>query len=246
VLSLLLILLVLWFVLAGALAAWTLWFSDYLYNEPTGELYWRAPAAGAVVLVALAVWVLSSYRAPGQYQVFWSATESRDKPDPYKEIRTVNMDGIEEVYLLSKGTDGKWQYRTKAGKPLTARPRQLMVQEGEEKVVYEPDRDAKGNFKPGEDGLVHYRDSRGRVLVEGSFHARTIPGSRRFLGPMLLHFLLLIGWFLGLWLLLRFQWTHALGQALVLWVVMLIFVMPPLLSYAEEVGQARAATKAQE
>src|SRR5581483_981803 len=50
VLSLLLVLLVLWLVLVIALAAWTIWFSGYLYSEPTGEIYWRAPAAGAAVL----------------------------------------------------------------------------------------------------------------------------------------------------------------------------------------------------
>jgi hypothetical protein len=246
VLSLFLVLFALWLVMVIALAAWTIWFSGYLYSEPTGEIYWRAPAAGAVVLLALTVWVWSDYRTPpGRYQVFWYATESTDKPDPYKEIRTVNADGIEEVYFYSKTADGKAQYRTQAGKTLTARPQQITVQEGDEKVVYEPDRDAKGNFKPSGDGLVHYRDNRGRDLVEGAFHARSIPGSGRSFGVFVLHFLLLIAWFLSLWLLLRFQWAHALGQAVVLWAVMLMFVMPPLLSRTEEVARERAVAKAQ-
>jgi hypothetical protein len=247
VLSLLLVLLVLWLVLVIALAAWTIWFSGYLYSEPTGEIYWRAPAAGAAVLFALVVWVWTDYRSQGRHPVFWSATESADKPDPYKEIRTLNADGVEEVYYFHKQADGKGQYRTQANKPLTARPQQILVYEGDEKITYEPDRDAKGNFKPASDGLVHYRDQRGRELVEGAFYARTLPGGgSRTLSVLVLHVLLLIAWFLAFWLLLRFQWAHALGQALVLWAVMLMFVMPPVLSRAEEVAKERAVAKLQE
>jgi hypothetical protein len=244
VLTLFLVLFALWLVLVIALAAWTIWFSGYLYSEPTGEIYWRAPAAGAAVLLALVVWVWTDYRSQGRYQVFWYATEATGF-DPYKEIRTVNADGIEEVYTFSKTANGKAQYKTQAGRPLTARPQQLIVQEGDEKVVYEPERDAKGNFKPSGDGAVHYRDNRGRELVEGAFHqARAIPGQSRMFGVFVLHLLLLIAWFLALWLLLRFQWPHALGQAVVLWGVMLLFVMPPLLSKAEEVAGERAVPKA--
>jgi hypothetical protein len=245
VLSLLLILLVLWVVLVICLAAWTIWFSGYLYSEPTGEIYWRAPAAGAAVLVALAVWVGSDYRVPGQYREFWNLSEATDMPEPYKEIRTVNADGVEEVYFFSKGADGKGQYRTKAGKPLPSRPQQIIVQEGDEKVVYEPDRDANGRFKPSDDGFLRYRDHRGRELVEGQFHARAGSGRSRLLGTFVLHFLLLIACFLALWLLLRFQWAHALGQAVVLWGV-LLFVMPHLLSHTEEVARQRAVAKAPE
>jgi hypothetical protein len=245
VLSLLLILLVLWLVVTVALAAWTLWIQGYLYNEPTGEMYWRAPAAGAGVLVALAIWVWSDYRAPGRYQVFWYGGESSERQAPYPEIRTVNVDGNEEVYHFSKGARGEGQYRTKGGKPLTARPPQIIVHEGDEKVVYEPDRDANGNFKPSDDGYVYYRDPKDRTLVEGQFYYRSTPRRSWMLVGFVLHALLLIAWFLGLWLLLHFQWAHALGQAAVLWVLMLMFVMPPLLSRAEEVARQRAAPKAQ-
>ena len=44
-------------------------------------------------------------------------------------------------------------------------------------------------------------------------------------------------WFACLWLLLRFQWPHALLQALVAWIVTLLFVVAPLLNYAEHVAK---------
>jgi hypothetical protein len=39
----------------------------------------------------------------------------------------------------------------------------------------------------------------------------------------------LLVWFLALWLLLRFQWGHALGLAFVLWIAMTLVIVPMLL-----------------
>ena len=49
----------------------------------------------------------------------------------------------------------------------------------------------------------------------------------------------------SLWLLLQFQWPHALGQAFVFWGIMILFVMPPVLTRAENVAKERAAARAQ-
>ena len=54
----------------------------------------------------------------------------------------------------------------------------------------------------------------------------------RFFVNMLLNFLHLAIWFVCLWLLLRFQWAHALGLALAIWLVMTLFVVPQLLTQA--------------
>jgi hypothetical protein len=66
----------------------------------------------------------------------------------------------------------------------------------------------------------------------------------RLLGNLTLNFLFLAAWFGCLWLLLRFQWPAALLQAVVFWVVALLFVLPPLLTKAEAVSQERAVAKA--
>jgi hypothetical protein len=50
----------------------------------------------------------------------------------------------------------------------------------------------------------------------------------------------LIVWFLCLWLLLRFQWGHALGLACVAWLV-LTFFLPPLFKKTEDLAKQRAA-----
>jgi len=51
---------------------------------------------------------------------------------------------------------------------------------------------------------------------------------------LLLNFGFLAVWFLCLWLLLHFQWSHALGLAFVAWLISL-FVLPMLLTQVEKV-----------
>jgi hypothetical protein len=63
----------------------------------------------------------------------------------------------------------------------------------------------------------------------------------RWLLNLLLNFTHLALWFVCLWLLLRFQWSHALGLAFVLWLTLTLTVLPMLLSRAGSVAQERAA-----
>jgi hypothetical protein len=98
---------------------------------------------------------------------------------------------------------------------------------------FTPEKEGK-NFKrePGQD--LHYYDKTGRTIDEGDlgqvqqFHADWLLWNIVFNG---LH---LAVWFVGLWLLLRFQWSHALGFAVCLWLVMTLFPLPMLLDFAEK------------
>lgn len=46
-------------------------------------------------------------------------------------------------------------------------------------------------------------------------------------------------WFLGLWLVLRYQWLHALGLGMVMWLIMTLLILPMMLGYAGEVSESR-------
>src|SRR5262249_39338718 len=54
----------------------------------------------------------------------------------------------------------------------------------------------------------------------------------RFFGALFLNFVHLGLWFACLWLLLRFQWGHALGFALVLWFIATLAILPMLFEQA--------------
>jgi len=46
-------------------------------------------------------------------------------------------------------------------------------------------------------------------------------------------------WFACLWLLIRFQWSHALGLAICLWLLFTLAILPMMLDYAARVAQSR-------
>ena len=86
---------------------------------------------------------------------------------------------------------------------------------------------------------LRYIDGKGRVMLESSLGEIAVFHSGWVIVTLLLSLFFLGVWFVSLWLLLRFQWPHALGQAVVFWGVMILFVMPPVLTRAETVAKER-------
>jgi hypothetical protein len=236
-------------VLAVFVTAWSLWLQAYLYTEPANGLMWRGPLAGGAIAIVVGLWVFFDYQNPGRYRPLWEFS-SREESKPFPELTVPSTTGKEEVYKLRPGSRN--DYRTgglSSGKALPTRPSQITVMEGSEKSVFKPELDEKGNFKQQtaksfgveRKEPLRYLDEKGRVMYEdalGQLVSRTRYGW--LFGNLFLNFALLAAFFLALWLLMQFQWPHALGQAIVLWVVMLLFVLPPLLTRAEEVARSRA------
>jgi hypothetical protein len=254
VLTIILLVMVLWVVLTILLSAWTLWFQAYVYTEPTPGIIWRGPAAGSAVTVVLMLWILLDYRAPGHFRPLFDST-STDNSEPFPELIVPGPRG-EEVYRLVP-PNARLDYRLKGqptGKVLPTRPKSIIVIEGDEKYIFEPQRDDKGNFKTrsssswfgsSQNEELRYIDSRGRVMLESSLGRVSTFRGGRFTGNLLLNLLLLAAFFAVLWLLLRFAWPLALLQAFVFWVVMQLFVLPPVLTRIEEVAKQRAQERLQ-
>ncbi len=251
--TLLLLLLAVFIVTTLLAGAWTLWFQAYLYTEATSGVLWRAPAAGGAVTAAVLLFVLLDYGNPGRYRPLWEFSASEESK-PFAELQVPSSTGKLEVYKLRPGTRGDYRLNgLPTGRPLPTRPSEIIVVEGSEKSVFKPERDAEGHFKQravtrfGHETQepLRYVDERGRVMLEdapGQLAGRFRAGW--FFGNLFVNFVLLGACFAALWPLLGFQWPHALGQAVVVWVVLLLFVLPPLLTQAEEVARARAAPAA--
>jgi hypothetical protein len=247
VLSLILIVLLIAFVLAVLLAGWTLWFQGYIYTEPTTGILWRAPAAGGALLLLLTLWVALDYRAPGRYRTLFDFDAPwESKQYPQMEVYTGKT---KETFRLGKDSQGVAVYRNanpNARPQLPSRPDRIVVKEDDKETVYEPERDARGKFAPRPNVGLRYNEQGGsRYMVEGHLgRVETFYTSRLLLNLLLngLHFAV---WFAVLWLLLRFAWPMALVQAGVFWLVMTLFVLPPLLTQAETVARQRAVEKAE-
>src|SRR5439155_8961007 len=86
---------------------------------------------------------------------------------------------------------------------------------------------------PGAEQPLRYRDSRGRVMTEDAIGRLSTTRWGLLWGNLFLNLIHFLLWFVCLWLLLRFQWSHALGLAVILWLIMTIFGVPALLAKVE-------------
>jgi hypothetical protein len=250
VLSLVLILLLIWFVATVVLAAGTVWIQGYIYSEPVESVSWRAPAAAAAVTLFLTLWVIFDYRAPGRYRELqeFSVTETRD---PFKVLRVVNRDGKVEVYKQHKDSRGRVEYLRNGeigGKPLPSRPDKIIAIDGDKEYLFEPlasQRDARGNYQVKAGDMLRYQNKdTGWEMAETQMGQVYLFHPGWLIANLLLNFLHLVVWFVALWVLLRFQWAHALGLAVVCWLVVMLVVMPMVLRQAESVAQKRATAAA--
>jgi hypothetical protein len=246
--------LLLWVVLMGFLFAWTFWFQGYIYTEPVGRLWWRAPAAGTALTVFLIIWIAIDYRGAKSnpdvrypYGPIQEMPLAAKTPKPFETLCVPSGENTEVKYRREKVLEGQnthYVYRhndqVMPGRP----PKVIGEEEDGQRVVFEPDRDAKGQFKVERGQVLFYRDGKGRAMREGTFELE--PSYRVF--PVLLGLFLngafLALWFVCLWLLLRYQMWHALGLAVALFVVMLLFVIGPVMSRAEDVAHPKPALQA--
>jgi hypothetical protein len=246
-----LVVLVIGMVAALLLAAWALWFQAQIYSEPAQGIHWRAPAAGGALVLFLGLWVLLDYRSPGSFRELhdFTAVEILE----YPEMKVPTQLG-EELYVLRPNARGIEEYRRRqppGNDRLPQRPPTLIVYENEGKpapfsangqaITFKPDRKENGAFQTGEDGLLRYRDDRGRSMVENRLGQVRIFHVSWLLANLLINLLHLVVWFLVLWLLMEFQWGHALLQAMVIWLIATFFMIPPLLERAEQTARARPA-----
>jgi hypothetical protein len=242
VLSLILVLLLVWSVLTVFLAWWTAWIQSYIYTESADGILWRAPAAGSVVMLTILLWVFLDYRAPERYAAIWEVSPVEDHH--YPMLIVPQRDGKEFEYKRVRSDRGYVYMRR--DRPLPTRPDKVIaVTDTKERIAFEPDRDSKGKFKVADGQSLKYRAATGEVMEEGQLGSvRTFyPG--RLVANLLLNFLHLAAWFGCLWLLLRFQWSHAFGMAVVLWGMMLLFILPQLFKLTEKTANPAAKPRQQ-
>jgi hypothetical protein len=259
-----LLLLVLVLLLAGVVLAvflWvgTVWLQGYIYSEPAGGLIWRAPAVGGAIVLFLAVWCFLNYRlaepntgelpldtwwnfSPTEtyparpWPKFWSVKEGREIE--YDRRTTPGLGGSTQYRYLDRDTNQPW---TRESGGLVAA---VIVEEDGQKVRFNLDLPG-GKFKPGEPARYVEDGGRHRVLTEEDVQRGQQTRFRLmlFLGYVLLNLLFLAVWSACAWLLLRFQWSHALGLAVVMWLVTMLVIFPLLMTRTKAVIDQKPVPK---
>jgi hypothetical protein len=213
-----------------------------LYEQVQEDLYWRAPAAAGAVTAFLGLWALFNYSAaePGQtdlpFDTIFNFTTEKVAERPVPEF-TAQRGKATEKYVARDVGSARPEYRGPEGKLwLGVREKDVqavVIKEGDREVKFQAD---TGRTRYVEEGGSRYLDSE-------SFGRITTPRGGGSFVRVLLNVLHFVVWFVALWLLLRFQWPHALGLAAALWLVM-TFVAPfILIAGAKAKGPKPTATQ---
>jgi hypothetical protein len=250
VLIILAVLLVVFLALGGLFWAGSIFVQGYIYESPSfSSLAWRSPAAAAAVTLFLFFWCWLDYKAaspehaelPYDTLVRFSAREN-DPPKPFPKFTSVKnkKETVYERKATGRGstaeyvnpqTNQRWA-RSSAEGNVDA----IIIEEGDQKVTYKSDLPPGGKFKQGELARYVEEGGRGRVLTEEDLRQGQVSVFRtgRFIVNLFLNFFLGVLLFAGIWLLLRYQWKHALGLAVVLWIAMLILIVPMILGVVSD------------
>jgi hypothetical protein len=236
--------------LGGATFLWagTLFFQGYIYSEPAPGLYWRAPAAGAALALFLAFWCFLDYRQPGRYNATWfEPTASED--EVFDKLWAVK--GNREIlYEARKNARGQIEYSDAARRPWTRSDpdgivEAIIVEDKDgQRIRFNAELTEDKKFKTDQGEPVRYVEAggRGRVMTETYIGKLPISNWGATLAKLVLSLLHLAVWFACLWLLLQFQWSHAFGLAIVLWLVISLILLPIVFTKTEETAKQRAVS----
>jgi hypothetical protein len=231
--------------IAVFLWAGTLFFQGYIYSEPVSQLYWRAPAAGAILALFLAVWCLLDYRSPGRYNATWFEPTASDE-EVFDKFWSVK--GNREIlYQARKDASGLIEYRDGAGRPWSRSDADGIVEaiivedKDGQKIRFNADVTEDKKFKTAPGEPVRYVEAGGSRVMTATYIGK-LPVSHwgTTFAKFLLSLIHLGLWFACLWVILQFQWGHAFGLAIVLWLTVTLTLLPLLFTKTEEAAKQRA------
>jgi hypothetical protein len=241
----------------------TAFLQSYFYTEASTAIVWQAPVAAVVLTLFYGLWCLLDYGAPGARATYlpydtifrFSAEETKPTKDkkpvehlwavlkeakgekkiPYKRWPVLDGGRATYPYFREEAGGGKGE-RWPVDKAVA-----IEVQEDGDVVRYELTKSDNAEYRS-------FVSPEGWTIREYNSGPTGQPEAFRT-GLWLVNLLLNFGhfalWFLCLWLVLRFQWGHALGLAFVLWLVMTILVVPMMLADAGKAAEEGRGTQRQ-
>jgi hypothetical protein len=249
VLGLVIVFCVVFFALAVVLWAGTLGFQGLIYNEPASGLHWRGPAAAALLTALFAVWCYLAFSN------FDPRTETQLPFDTIFRFQPNKITQVDKLYAVKNGQEtpftkrntggkvGSVEFRDGQGNPwrrsdTTGITEAIIIEENGQRARFVPKLARDGNFPPTAEAFPGYFEQGGRREMLQLGQVSLFRWGVWFLN-IVLNVAHLALWFVCLWLLLRFQWTHALGLAVVAWVVVTLLLLPMLLDRTRDVAKER-------
>jgi len=215
-------------------------------------MVWRAPAGAAVLAAFLALWAFIDFRAPRATDTIFSfTTQHIDEVDKFISVRRSEVGQEQEIPFTRRSRTsnefvdekGERWARSRSGTMIA-----IIVEEkkGDEFVRTRFNAEMKdGKFAPqqvrGVEQTLRYVEEGGnRHMFETQLGRIISYRPSRWVGNIVLNALHFGLWFVVLWLLMRFTWSHALGFAFVCWLAFTLALVPYVLSKSREAADKRA------
>ncbi len=236
--------------LGVALFVGALFVQGYIYTEPSAQLRWGAPATGAALFLFVTFWcliVVYSGSTPTEipFDVIHRFSPTVDRfRTPVAELTAIRKGDKKETYKLHKSSPfpgaTRFDYRSvRDQKPWNGDNVDAIViksDDGDMRFEHVPEKERVQGAYP------QYISGDGWTMTVYDDGPTGLPTKFRF-GRFIVNLFLngfhLVLWFACLWLLMRFEWFHALLGAFALWLIVTLIVLPMLLTYAAGVSQAR-------
>lgn len=223
------------FIAVGAgviVAVTTIILQGYWYTSQVEGVGWRSVVCGATVGLYFAIWCWIEAKAPARFDTLiqfvpretvefdqiWSVRKSdRGTVEiPYRRTRTSRG-----TLMFVDADQRPWQ-RSDGGM-MTA----IIVEEKGERKRFEAELDERGAFKYTEGRPLRFVEVGGsRFMTETALGQITTLRYGLLFGNFFWNLVHLLVWFAGLWLLMQFQWPHALMLAALAWLLFALVVWP--------------------
>lgn len=222
-----------------------------LYSAPAEGLPWRAPLAGLIAGGFLAGWCALERFYPGLYDtpLAFSPVEAKEFPKLTTERKGDTGVRIEE-YTRGRGDRGRPVYRDADGRPwarVTDRGMALAVVVDDQGTSrrFDAEMNPDGTYRIEEGRPLRFVDAAtGEAMTENDLGTVRATRWSLLLGNVFLALAHLLVWWLCFGLVLNYQWGHALGLAVVLWLVMTFGVWPVLKGQVPKETAAAVAVRA--
>jgi hypothetical protein len=217
-----LLILLVYLALAAVLFGVSRFIQGIFYLEVPPTLWWRALIAAGVIWVVALVWpVLFNQAEAGRWPISFDdmlflKDTAQQKRELLKELVVVDESNRQTRYRRATNQSGLIEFRNNDNRPLPLSPPVLIAvpEEGEgRRLTIVKDKDG---YIDRSSGSAVYEDPDGERIAEASFYTGTTVGGGygQFFLTLFGDLVIFVAWFLVLWLILLFQWQHALLIAL--------------------------------
>lgn len=202
------------------------------YSEPADGIAWRSAAGGGIVGLFFAAWCGLESSSPGRYDSLFAFTPRETQTfDQIWSVRKSDRGTQEILYTRTRGDRGTTLFVDSEQRPWQRSDGGMMiaiiVEENGERKRFDAELTADGNFNVADGRPLRFVEVGGsRSMTENALGQITTMRYGLLFGNLLWNLAHLVVWFGCLWLLMQFQWPHALLLAALMWLVYSLTVWP--------------------